>query len=170
MDMIHGHKITFSKCLLGWAFYKTMCPCVHVSMCSLLRYRLNVFLPPLPEVECPIFLEIQNCLGKVVERNGRKFEHFCLKGVLNRFFWQIFSYKILWKPCFMMDQIPLVKGRIANFGIFLDIFEFLRFWWIFPFFKTIGFLGILGPPYSGIGATIRIGQEMLFLPYGGFFL
>jgi len=29
-------------------------------------------------------------------------------------------------------------------------------------------LGILGPPYCGIGATIRIGQEMLCLPYAGF--
>ena len=32
------------------------------------------------------------------------------------------------------------------------------------------FLGVLGPPYCGIGATIRIGREMLFLPYAGFFL
>ena len=37
------------------------------------------------------------------------------------------------------------------------------------FFKKIGFLAILGPP-SGIGATIRIGQEMLCLPYEGFFV
>ena len=40
----------------------------------------------------------------------------------------------------------------------------------FQFFKKIGFLGILGPPYCGIGATIRIGQEMFCLPYAGFFL
>ena len=39
----------------------------------------------------------------------------------------------------------------------------------FPFFKKIGFLGILGPPYCGIGATIRIGREMLCVPYAGFF-
>ena len=30
-------------------------------------------------------------------------------------------------------------------------------------------MGILGPPYCGIGATIRIGREMLCLPYAGFF-
>ena len=35
--------------------------------------------------------------------------------------------------------------------------------------KKKGFLGILGPPYCGIGATIRIGREMLCLPYAGFF-
>ena len=28
-------------------------------------------------------------------------------------------------------------------------------------------MGILGPPYCGIGATIRIGREMLYLPYVG---
>ena len=33
--------------------------CVRLSVCSLLRYRLTVFLPPLPEVGCPIFLEIR---------------------------------------------------------------------------------------------------------------
>ena len=31
-------------------------------------------------------------------------------------------------------------------------------------------MGILGPPYCGIGATIRIGREMLCLPYAGFFI
>ena len=38
------------------------------------------------------------------------------------------------------------------------------------FFENFGFLGILGPPYCGIGATIHIGREMLCLPYAGFFL
>ena len=45
----------------------------------LLRYRLTVFLPPLPEVGCLIFLEIQNPWGKVIERNGLTFEHFFWK-------------------------------------------------------------------------------------------
>ena len=35
--------------------------------------------------------------------------------------------------------------------------------------KTL-FLGILGPPYCVIGATIRIGREMLCLPYAGFLI
>ena len=39
---------------------------------------------------------------------------------------------------------------------------------IFPVFQKIGFWGILGSPYYGIGATIRIGREMLCLPYAGF--
>ena len=30
--------------------------------------------------------------------------------------------------------------------------------------------GYYGPPYYGIGATIRIGREVLCLPYAGFLL
>ena len=40
---------------------------------------LTVFLPPLPEVGCPIFLEIRNPWGKVMESSGLRYEHFCLK-------------------------------------------------------------------------------------------
>ena len=47
-------------------------------------------------------------------------------------------------------------------------FKVFLFWIIFSVFKKIGFLGFLGPPYCGIGATIRIGREMLCLPYAGF--
>ena len=35
--------------------------------------------------------------------------------------------------------------------------------------KKNGFLGILGPPYCGIGAPVRISREMLCTPYAGFF-
>ena len=81
----------------------------------------------------------------------------------------------------------MVEGRIANFGIFLDVFEFCVLNDFFRFFKKIGFWGILCPtkhsvfqkksgflgipcpPSYGIGGTIRIGQEMLCLPYAGFF-
>ena len=48
-------------------------------------------------------------------------------------------------------------------------FWFFAFWWFCLFFKNIGFLGILGPPSYSIGATIRIGREMVCLPYAGFF-
>ena len=51
---------------------------VRLSVCSLLRYRLNVFLLPLPEFECLKFLEIRNPWGKVMERSGLTFEPFCL--------------------------------------------------------------------------------------------
>ena len=84
-----GSKVFIFKASALWAdaFYKSKCPsvcpsvCLFVCLCvcSLLRYCLNVFLPPLPEVGCPIFLEIRNPLGKVMERSGLRYEHFCLK-------------------------------------------------------------------------------------------
>ena len=91
------------------AFYKSKFPSVCLSVCSLLRYRLNVFLPQLPKVGCPIFLEIRNPSGKVMGRSGLRFKHFCLKIVKNRrakknsFFALISPYKTWWKPRFPMD-------------------------------------------------------------------
>ena len=60
-----------------------MCVCLFVclSVCSLLRYRLTVFLPPPPEVGCPKLLEIRNPWGKVMVISGLIFEHFCLEVV-----------------------------------------------------------------------------------------
>ena len=55
-----------------------VCLCVHF-----LRYRLNVFLPPLPEVGCQIFLKIRNPWGIVMEKSCLRFEHFCLEVVSN---------------------------------------------------------------------------------------
>ena len=53
---------------------------VRVCVCVFVRHtfslHLMVFLPPLPEVGCPIFLEIRNPWGKVMERSGLTFEIF----------------------------------------------------------------------------------------------
>ena len=91
---------------------------------------------------------------------------------LNIFLWKLSKIAAQRKVIFVADfalQNMVETLLPANFGIFLDVFEFLRFGWVFPFFKKIGFRGILGPPSYGIGATIRIGREMLCLPYAGFF-
>ena len=57
-----------------------------------------------------------------------------------------------------MDWRPLVEGYIANIGIYLDLFEFLRVQWFFPFFKKIVFLGILGPPYCAPTGRVTKGR------------
>ena len=80
-ELLHVNFLFKASALWDDAFYKSKCPSVRLSVCSLLRYRLNVFLPPLPEVKCPIFLEIRNPWGKVMERSGLRYEHFCLKNV-----------------------------------------------------------------------------------------
>ena len=53
-----------------------MCPCVHF-----LRYRLNVFLQPLPEVQSTNFLEIQKPWGKINGKSGLWFEIIAWKGL-----------------------------------------------------------------------------------------
>ena len=59
---------------------KLVCLFVCLSVClsirSLLMYRLNIFLPPLPKVRCPTFLEIRNPWGKVMKRSGLTFKTF----------------------------------------------------------------------------------------------
>ena len=74
-----GTILSIFKASALWAnaFYKSKC----LSVCSLLRYCLTVFLPLIPEVGCPIFLDIRNLWGKVMERSGLRFEHFSLEVV-----------------------------------------------------------------------------------------
>ena len=63
----HAHSCFYSYfCLLTSDFSL---------LSSHLRYRLNVFLLPLPKVGCPKILEIWNPRGKVEERSGLRFEH-----------------------------------------------------------------------------------------------
>ena len=50
------------------------------------------------------------------------------------------------KPLFPMNYRPLVEGCIANFCIFLDFFEFLRFGSFFRFSKKLGFWVFLVRP------------------------
>ena len=90
------------------------------------RSFLTVFLPPLPEVGCPIFLEIRNPWGKVMERSGLRYEHFCLKIVENRvtkksFFSPLFSlfFDLLRFSVFFNGLFaPTSRSRISN--IFRD--------------------------------------------------
>ena len=73
---IGPESIFKASALWADAFYELICPSVCLCVCSLLKYRLNVFLPPLPKVGCPIFLQIQNPWGK--KRSGLSREMLCL--------------------------------------------------------------------------------------------
>ena len=55
--------------------------CVCLSVRHTFSLRLTVFLPPLSEVQCLNLLDIRNPWGKVMERSGLRFEHFCSKMV-----------------------------------------------------------------------------------------
>ena len=76
-----GQEIFKASALWADAFYKSKCPSVcrsiRPSVCVLaFEVPFKRLLPPLPEVGCPIFLEILNPWGKVMERSGLGFEIF----------------------------------------------------------------------------------------------
>ena len=79
LDQFSKHRPSGPMLSISQNVRLCVCPSVRLCVCSLLRYRLTVFLPPLPEVKCPRFLEIRNPWGKVMERSGLRYEHFCLK-------------------------------------------------------------------------------------------
>ena len=86
----------------------------------------------------------------------------------NCVFWYSWSTR---KQRFPMDKRPLVEGRITIFGIFLDVFEFLRFRWFFSFFQKYWVLGYCWFILLWYRCYyIRNGREMLCLPYAGFLL
>ena len=190
----------------------SVCVSVCLCVCSLLRYRLTVFFPPLPEVKCPIFLKIRNPWGKVMERSGLRYEHFCLKIVKiaaqKKVFFFTFFGLLRFSVFFSGLFAPTFRSRMSNifrdseslgksngkkwsqiWTFFFENFQksprkkkvFFCCWFCRPvsvrqlywdmrrlYWYDAGFGGILGPPSYGIGATIRIGREMLCLPYARF--
>ena len=118
---------------------------VRVSVCSLMRYRLNVFLPPLLKVGCSKFLEIRNPWGKVMERSGLRFEHFSLEVVQNRrdifFFFRFCNTKHVenhafrWMRDLWSKGISLILAYLQMFLSFCVLEDFLRFSkkWVFGY-------------------------------------
>ena len=102
----------------------SVCVCVRVSV-HFLRYRLNIVLPPLPEVGYPKNLEIWNPCGKVVEIAGLRFKYFCSKNGLKlprqeKFFTDFlkenfFTFEVPFKHLFA----PTSGNRMSN--IFRDL-------------------------------------------------
>ena len=71
--------------------------------------------------------------------------------------------------------IEIWGGYITTWGGYIEIWGgYIKTWGgsieIWGGYIWCGFWGILGPPSYGIGATFRIGREMLCLPYAGFLL
>ena len=63
------------------AFYKSKCPSVCLSVCPSVHFWGSFKCFFAPTVWCPIFFEIQNRWGKIMEKSGLRLEHFCLKVV-----------------------------------------------------------------------------------------
>ena len=100
---------------------------------------------------------------------------------LNIFVWKWSKIAAQKKGCFFADfalqnmvETTLPDGlessgrRVYRFWHISRRFWVFAFWMIFSVFQKNWVFGILDSPYCGICATIRIGQEMLCLPYAGF--
>ena len=102
---------------------RNVCLCVRLfvcpSMCSLLRYHLNVFLPSISKVGYPKKLKNQNPLEKVVERNGLRFEYSCLKLPRRFFLSHLFTFEVMFKRLFA----PTSQSQMSNMLRDLESFE-----------------------------------------------
>ena len=118
------------------AFYKLKCPYVCLFVCLSVHHTLSlsltVFLPPLPNVQCPNFLDFWNPWGKIIIINGLRFEtKLLIKGVkLPRkkkvCFWANFALlsRIFWYRCFSL-RLPVFLPPLpeVQYPNFLDIWN-----------------------------------------------
>ena len=143
------------------AFCKLKCPCVCLSVrLSVCVFTFEVpfkrlFAPTSQSRMSNIFRDSES-LGKSNWKNWShiwtSFLGFC---VLGDFF--CFSKKWGFLVFLVHQETTLPNGLETSgrrayryfFCMFLEVFEFLRFGWFFPFFKKIGFWGILCPTKHG---------------------
>ena len=98
------------------AFYKSVCLSVCLSLCvcvHFLRYRLNVFLPPLPKVRYPKNLEIRNPWGEVVKKGSQSWT-FSSQKWSNKFFTDFFNLFIFEVP-FECLFAPTSRSGMSKF-------------------------------------------------------
>ena len=100
---------------LAVSTHMCVCLCVFLCVCSLLRYRLNVFLPPFPKIGCPKLLEIRNPWGKVIVRRGLRFKTFTNKGckiaAQKKF---VFGQSLPYWACFFFSGLGWTRGLWSN--------------------------------------------------------
>ena len=99
---------------------------------SLLRYHLTVFLPPLPEVGCPIFFRASESLGK---SNGKKWSQIgtflfanCLKSPRKKkfFFLLILPWStLLWHRCYYPHRSRDALSPVCGIFAFTDFHSLL---------------------------------------------
>ena len=132
--------IFIASALWADAFYRLKCPSVCLFVC-LFEVPFNGLFAPTSRNRMSNIFRDSESLGK---SNGKKWTDIWtflfgsglkLPRKKKVFFLLILPYKTWWKPHFQMDKRPLVEGPIANFGISLDVFEFLRFGRFFSVFQ-----------------------------------
>ena len=165
----------------------SVCPFVRLSVCLFtLEVPFNRLFSPISRSQMSNIFRDSESLGK---SNGKKWSQIwtflfenCLKSPRKKKFFDFFGL-LRFSVFFNGLCAPTSRSRMSN------IFRYLEFlgksngknWsniWTFLFGsglksprKKKGFFCwfCLGPPSYGISATIRIGREMLCLPYAGVF-
>ena len=155
-------------------------------VCSLFRYRLNIFLPQLLKVGCPIFLEIWNPWGKwkevVSDLNICVWKWSKIGAKRKLVFWlfcltkHVGNHTSQWIRDLWSKGISLILAYLQRFLSFCVLND------IFRFSKKSGFLLFLvhlettlpdGLETSGRRAyryIWHISRHFEFLRFGGFFL
>ena len=156
----------------------------------LLRYRLNGFFPNFLKLDVQIFRGSES-LGENNEKKWSQMWTFLLKNGLKsprrkKLFYRFFPLLTPFKCLFA----PLYQSQLSRF--YIIFFKSLRktnrkkwsqIWILMPIkgvklprkkkriLTNVALLaGFFWQDFFGIDDTIRIGQEMLFLPYAGFLL
>ena len=109
---------------------------VCVSVCPSVRLSVPVFtfealfkrlIATTSQSRMSIIFSDSESLGKSNVKKWSQIETFLFGSGLKLPNIEKLFYKTRWKARFLMDERPLVKGLIANFGIFLGVFGFSHF-------------------------------------------
>ena len=155
----------------------SVCVSVCPFVCSLLRQRLNVFLPPLPEVGCPIFLEIRNPWGKSSGKKWSQIWKFLFENGLKsprqkKFFFCLFcltkhggNHASRWIRDLWSKGVSLILAYLLMFFSFCFLDDF------FCFSKKSGFgVFLVHPPMASVLLSASVARCFVSLMRDFFFV
>ena len=82
--------------------------------------RLTVFLPKLPKLQCPNFLDFRNPWEKIFRRSGLRFELLLVKGVKLPRWKKFFTFFIIWSLNLNVFLPPLPEVQCPNYFRFAE--------------------------------------------------
>ena len=104
--------------------------CALLSSIFILSLRLTVFLFPLPEVQCPKFLDFRNPWGKVMERKGSDLKTFAHKGLKTAAAKKlVFFGKSCLTSSFVFVVLVLLSASVKRFFVSCMWGLFSYFYW-----------------------------------------
>ena len=129
----------------------SVCPCVCLSVCLFtFEVPFNGLFPPSSRSQMLNIFRYSESLGK---SNGKKWFNIWtflfgsgLKSPRKFFLCADLALQNIVETTLPDGLETFGRRAYCLFGISLDVFEFLRFGWFFPFFKKIGFLVFLVHP------------------------